>query len=333
MDNPTEAITRHLSRRSFVNSILGPVALGGIGALGLGNARASSPLRIICPFTSGSGADVISRYFAEQLGTRLNRPVIVDNRTGGNGVIAVQGLRSQPADGTTVLLGNVSLMAVNPVLYKNLGYDPQKDFLPLTGVYRGSSLFAVHPDSPFQNLQQLLAAAKAKPLSVGSYSPGYRLAAEYLGGLAGVKFTDVPYRGQAPLLADLMGNQMDAAVLEYGGAISSIQAGKLRALAITSEQRHFALPNVPTVRELGFPEYYHYGWTAFFVHPNTPSNVAAGLTAAMQQVLTDERTVEYIRKTVYGDPMPLAADDLKAFIRKEVERFTNVARAAGIAAK
>ncbi|WP_170168418.1 Bug family tripartite tricarboxylate transporter substrate binding protein [Pseudorhodoferax soli] len=287
-------------------------------------------MKIICPFTSGSGADVIARHFGERLSVSLRRPVIVDNKTGGNGVIAVQALRSQPPDGSTILLGNVSIMAINPVLYRNLGYQPAQDFLPLSGVYRGSSVFAVHPGSQITSLEQLVARAKQAHVSVGSYSPGYRLAAEYLAGLANVKFTDVPYRGQAPLLADLMGGQMDAAVLEYGGAMPSIQAGRVRALAITSEQRHPQLPDLPTVKELGYPEYYHYGWTAFFAHPQTPAKTAQGLTDAISATLRDPGTIGYIHKTVLGEPMPLAPGQLSSFIQTETDRFARVARAAGM---
>lgn len=325
-----EPIQQALSRRRLLASAAGSAAVIAGGGLGADPARASTPLKIICPFTSGSGADVIARHFAERLGDSLKRPVIVDNRTGGNGVIAVQAIKSQPPDGSTILLGNVSIMSINPVLYKNLGYQPAKDFLPLSGVYRGYSVFAVHPDSRIGSIDQLIARAKQGPLTVGSYSPGYRLAAEYLASLANVKFTDVPYRGQAPLIADLMGGQMDAAVLEYGGAIPAIQAGRVRALAITSERRHSQLPDLPTVKELGYPDYYHYGWTAFFAHPQTAAATAQVLSAAISSTLRDPRTIEYIHRTVFGEPMPLTSEELATFIQTETDRFAKVARAAGM---
>lgn len=329
----------HSTSTTNRRTVLG--ALGALGALGMtvagGRVAAqgtypNKTIRIVVPFTSGSASDAASRFFGEKLSGLLNQGVIVENRPGGNGLITIQSVKGAPADGYSILLGNISLMAVNPVVLKEPGYDPLKDFKPLSGLYRGTSVFAVSNESPYKTLDEFLKAAKTKPLSMGTYSQGYHLASEYLASLSGAKYTNIPYKGQAQLMADLMGNQVDAALLDFSGAVTTLKAGKLRALGLTGRERHPALPDAPTVREQGYPEYSHYTWVGFFVRAETPQDIADKLTGLLQRILKTPDAANFMTQ-ISGDLMPFPPAEMQQFVSGEIERFRKVALSAGISAQ
>ncbi|HYP84454.1 tripartite tricarboxylate transporter substrate binding protein [Variovorax sp.] len=287
------------------------------------------PLRIVVPFTPGSGSDSASRFFGEKLSGLVDQGVIVENRPGANGLITIKSVKDAPADGYSILLGNISLMAVNPVVLKDVGYDPLTDFKPLSGLYRATSVFAVPNESPYETLEELLEAARHKPLSMGTYSQGYRLATEYLANLSGAKFTNIPYKGQGRMMADLLGNQLDCALLDLSGAATTIRLGKLRALAMSGAQRNSALPDVPTVAEQGYPEYSHYSWVGFFVRAETPADIAGQLTDLLQRILETPDAAQFVMQ-MSGDLMPYPPARMQRFVGGEIKRFRKVAQAAGI---
>ncbi|MBH1962897.1 MAG: tripartite tricarboxylate transporter substrate binding protein [Comamonadaceae bacterium] len=285
--------------------------------------------RIVVPFTAGSGSDSAARFFGEKLGPLIDQSVIVENKPGGNGLITIQAVKSAPPDGSTILLGNISLMAINPVVLKNPGYDPLGDFQPLSGLYRGPAIYCVPLESPYKTLEDLVVASRKTPVAMGNYSQGYQLAVDYLAKLASAKFVHVPYKGQAPLMADLMGNQVEAALLDFGGAVTTLKANKLRPLAITSDARHPAFPNVPTVRESGFGEYVHYSWVGLFVRRETPVQLTERMTEALQQILKTPDAQKFA-DSISGELMPLRPAEMRQFVTAEYERFRKVAAAAGI---
>ncbi|RYZ10790.1 MAG: tripartite tricarboxylate transporter substrate binding protein [Comamonadaceae bacterium] len=289
----------------------------------------SKPIRIIVPFTAGSGSDNSSRYFGEQFNALLGQPGIVENKPGANGIIALQAVKNAPADGYTVLLASNSPMAVNPFTIKDLGYDSTKDFKPIAGLTRGMNVFVVSNDSKYQTIDDLLAAGKKSSLNMGTYSAGYQLAGAWLSGMSGSKFTNVPYKGQAPIMTDIIGNQLDFALVDLGGAMTLLQSGKLKALAVSGEARHPALPNVPTIREKGFPEYVQYSWVSFYVRTQTPDDVTAKLADALQKALAAPAAQEFVAKTG-GELMPYPPAKMQQFHLAEIERFRKIAQAAGI---
>jgi tripartite-type tricarboxylate transporter receptor subunit TctC len=309
---------------------LGLMAIAPI-ALGQANDFPNRHVKIIVPFTSGSGADTASRFFGEQLTGVLGQPFVVENKPGASGTVAVNTVKGAPPDGYTILMGSNSLMAVNPIVMKDLPYDPVKDLKPIAGITRGVSVILVPNNSPFKSVADLVKAAKTdkKSLNAGTYAAGYHLALEWFAGLAGVKFTNVPYKGAAQVTTDVMGNQLDFAIVSFNGAAPLIKAGRLRALAVSAEKRLPAFPDLPTVAESGYPEYKHYTWTSFYVRSDTPDNVTARLADAMQKVLATKASQDYAVKTLV-ELMPLAPAAMRKFQIDELELHRRVANNAGI---
>ena len=229
----------------------------------------NKPIRVIVPFAAGSGADGATRVIAEQMQRTLGQTLVVENRPGGSGAVAVLAVKQAPADGYTVLVGTNSPMSVNPIVMKNPGYDSVKDFKPVNGILRSMNVWYVANESPIRSIPDLVAAAKSKPVSVGSYSAGYHLGIEWVAALGGVKVNYVNYKGQAQAITDVIGRALDVGMGDMSGALPLIQSGKIRAIAVSGATRHPGLPNVPAIRET-FPEYENYAWTSFFVRAETP---------------------------------------------------------------
>jgi len=325
-----------MNRRQLVLAAFTTAAVEAGAALGMSGAHAQATnypagvIRVIVPFTPGSGSDASARFFGERISKALGQGVIVENRPGASGVIGLQAVKNQPADGYTVLLASNSPIAVNPLVLKNLPYDPLIDFKPVHGLTRGMNVFIVSNASPYKTLGDMLTAAHQKSLMMGTYSAGYELAGQWLAELSGGKFTNVPYKGQAPIVTDIIGNhQLDFALVDLGGAIEQIRGGKLRALAVSGETRNPDLPDVPTVRELGFKDYVQYSWVSFYVRMQTPDDIVAKLADAVQQAMSSEEARQFVRGHG-GELMAYSTQEMTRFHRAEIERFRKIAEKAGI---
>ena len=289
----------------------------------------SHPLRIIVPFGAGSSSDANARFVAEKLATLLGQAVYVENKPGASGSIGLQAAKSLPADGYTIVQASISPMTVNPVMMKDLPYDPVTDFKPLFGLARGMNVILVSNESKFRTLADLIAAAKGpKPPSMGTFSAGYYLAAEWLAAEAGVKFVNIPYKGQGSIMTDVMGNQLDFALVDLAGAVPLLTAGKLRALAVSGETRHADFPAVPAVRE-SFPGYVQYSWNSFYVRAQTPDDVTAKLSEGLKKAMATPEGKDLMKKSGM-EFVPLSPADMQRFTREELERFRRIAKAAGI---
>jgi len=291
----------------------------------------SKAIKVIVPFTAGSGADIFARYFGERLAAILGQPFVVENKPGANGVIGTMTVKSAPADGYTILLASNSPLTVNPVTIKNLPYDPFRDLRPLSGLTRGVSVYIVAPDSRLRTVADLVAAAKSgnTTLNIGTYSVGYQLTVDWLANLAGVKFNNVPYKGAAPIFTDVMGNQLDVGLVHLGGVSSLLKSGKIRALAVTGDARSADFPDVPTVRESGYPDYKSYTWVSFYVRAETPDDIAAKLADALQQALAANDAKEYVKHHPGEELMPLAPAAMRQYQRDEYERIRRIAAMTG----
>jgi tripartite-type tricarboxylate transporter receptor subunit TctC len=291
----------------------------------------SKPLRILVPFTAGSGADASSRFYGDLLSKLWSQPVLVENRPGGSGILAVQGVKQAPADGHTILMASNSPMTVNPVMMKNLPYDPLKDFRPVIGASKSPVAFIVSAQSPYKTVKDLIEGAKKAggPLALGNYSAGYELIGAWLGAVAGLAITPVPYKGGAPMMTDIIGGQVITGAIDFTGAAQLIKDGRLRALAITSDKRDPAFPDVPTMKESGFPEFETYVWASFFIRAETPDDITTKLYEGFRKVMASPEARTYQA----GQPamlMDLGPQELRAFVSAELERFKRVAQAAGI---
>ena len=291
----------------------------------------NKPLKIYVPFTAGSGADSTSRFYGEQLGKLYGQQVVVENRPGGSGVVAVQATRQAPADGYTILMGSNSPAVVNAITIKNLPYDPFKDLRPLFGLAISPVAFAVRADSPYKTIADVVAAAKKdnKPLQLGNYSAGYQLVAAWLGSASGLPVTHIPYKGGAQMLTDVVGGQLDVGVIDFTGTIELLKGGRVRVLAITADKREAKFPDIPTMKESGFSDFETAVWSAFFLRAETPDEVVDKLAAAIQKIMVSDVGRAY-HASLPSSPMMMGPKELGAFQLREYQRFKRVADAAGI---
>jgi len=289
------------------------------------------PLRMIIPFGAGSGVDANGRFFAEQLGGVLGQAVVVENKPGADGVIGMMAVKTAPADGYTLLLASNSSMTVNPLTIKDLPYDPLKDFKPISGLTRGMTVFIAPPDSKINNLADLVAAMKKSPapMNVGTYSSGYRLAIEWFADLAGVKFTNVPYKGASAMFTDVIGGRLDWAVTDLVGAAELIRTGKVKPIAVSGDVRYPEFPNIPTIKESGYPAYVNYTWSSLSVRADTPPDVTAKLADALQKVFKQQATADFTKRAKV-EMMAFTPAEMDKFQRAEIERLKKTADAAGI---
>jgi tripartite-type tricarboxylate transporter receptor subunit TctC len=314
-----------LTRRSFA-SLLALAALPAAAQSDFPN----KPIRVIVPFAAGSGADGAARVVAEQMQRLLGQSIVVENRPGGSGAVAVQAVKQAPADGYTILVGTNSPMSVNPVVMKNPGYDSTKDFKPVNGILRSMNVWYVAPDSPIRSVTDLVTAARSgKPVSVGSYSAGYQLGIEWVAVLGNVKFAYVNYKGQSQVITDVLGRTLDAGMGDMSGALPLIQSGKLRAIAVSGATRHPGLPNVPAIREV-WPEYENYAWTSFFVRAEVPADAHAKLVSTMQAALRSPEMKRYYEVNGSDPMVDFGPDRMAEHLRQEIARFRKVAEAAGV---
>ncbi|TXL77692.1 tripartite tricarboxylate transporter substrate binding protein [Vineibacter terrae] len=268
-----------MKRRFLVKSTL---ALGALCGTGTAQAQTypTTGVKMVVGFSPGGTVDVVARVLAEHLTTTLGQTFIVDNRTGANGMLAAQTVAKAEPDGHTIFVSNSSSITLNPTLFKNLTYDPERDFTPVTTVVAVPLILAVNPDNPetasVKTFQDFLALVKAKPGAVPFGSAGVgnitHLAFELLGDRAGFKMMHVPYRGAAAAQAAIFSKEV-IAIFDTMAAVPHVRTGKLRALAVSSSQRLPALPDVPTVAELGYPGFDITFWVGLFVPKATPQGI------------------------------------------------------------
>lgn len=292
-------------------------------------------IRIIVPFAGGSGSDATARYYAEKMAPMLGQSIIVENKPGADGAIGMAAAKAAPADGYTLVQGGISPSVVNAVLVKDLPYDPVKDFVPLLGYGRNMNVLVTGPGSPHADLSSVLRRAREGdvPLNVGTFSTTLSLAVSWLASATQSKFTNIPYKGQAQVLTDVMGGQVDLGLVDLGGASTLIRNGKVRALAVTGEQRSPDFPQVPTVQESGAQDYVLYSWNAFFVRSETPEHIRTRLAQAIRAVMVAPETVEKFYRPKGTEGVPLAADRMRALQLEEIERFRKIAQSVAPAAR
>ena len=289
----------------------------------------NKPIRMLAPFAAGSGADSSARALAEQMQRTLGQPVLVENRPGASGAVAAMAVKQAPADGYTIMVGSNSPMSVNPIVVKNLGYDPLKEFKAVHGIGRSQNIWYVANESPVKTMQDLVAQARTRSLNIGSYSAGYQLAMEWVGLASKTKLTYVPYKGQAQVFTDVIGRQLDAGVGDLGGALSLILSGKMRAIAVSGEARHPALPNVPALREV-WPDYINYSWTAFWVRTETPADVHAKLVAATNRAMKTPELTKYFESQGSEPMYTYGPTEMGRYQAEEYQRFKSIADTVGI---
>ena len=294
----------------------------------------SQPIRIVVPYTAGGSSDFVARTVAAKMQENMNHAVVVENRPGGNAIIGTELVAKAKPDGYTLLLGGSSVMAANPALYPNLSYDPLRDFVPLTNAVVSPIVVVVHPSLPVASIRELIAYAKANPgkLNYGSAGVGntLHLAAEMFCLTTGTTMTHVPYKGASQALTDLLGGSIQIMFDLPQTPLANIQAGKLRALAVTGDTRIDVMPNVPTMAEAGLPEYTFGTWIGLAAPARTPPAVVARLHREMTRALAQPEVKEAFAKQVMYVKASESPDAYSAFIKGETDRLRNLVQKASI---
>jgi tripartite-type tricarboxylate transporter receptor subunit TctC len=289
------------------------------------------PVTFIVSFPPGSGADTTARLYARRMQEITRQTFIVENRPGANSFLAAQAVARANPDGYTLFYASNSPVVVNAVLFRKPPYDPVADFAPVARASRGTNLVVVPTNSPYKTVADLAAAAKARPkgLSYASGSASYQIATELFAELLGVELLHVPYKGSAPALVDTAAAVVDFAIADISAAMPLVTGGRLRALAVSSDRRHPALPDVPTATEAGAKGFEFYNWTGLFAPARTPQPVVDKLAALMQQITAEPETVAFLAK-VGGETFPAGPQELRRYQLAEIEQWKRTAQRAGI---
>lgn len=291
------------------------------------------PLQIIAPFATGGAADVLSRLLARQFEARLGQPVVVANRPGAGTIIGAQALLQAPRDGHTILLSSNSTFTLNPALMPNLPYVATRDFEPIAQVATISLVLLTHTDHPIRDVRSLVAAARAEPdkhtlASFGTATVSH-FAGEWFKSVAGIRMVHVPYRGSGPAMNDLIGRYIPFLIDTAVAARPQIEAGRVRALAVTSATRSSMLPDVPTLQELGFPGIDLSSWVALVTASGIPAEAKARLGEALAAIMADPSNQAEMRRLGF-DPLHRVIADWPGEIGREIETMRGIATAANI---
>lgn len=305
----------------------------------IGHAAQAQPaypdhaVRLIVPQSAGSGADVVARLLSEKMASALGASVVVENKPGANGIVATSYVAKAPADGYTLLLAGVSQMSFNPKLYKSLPYDANKDFTYIAPVVDTPFVLVAGKNSPYKNLPQLLAAAKATPDSITFASAGAgnstHLSTEMIAAGAGIKLRHVPYKGSGPALNAVIGGQVDVMTSVLGSALPQIEAGNVIPLAILAEQRASDLPNVPTLKEAGIQAPAMPGWFALVGPAGTDGAIVSKLNGAIQAAIADPAVNKRL-KDLYFVPMQGSADAMRARAENDAKVWGEFIASTGV---
>lgn len=323
--NPRRPFIRHIVHAS----LLCIATLGGMTAQA--QDFPSKTIKFVVPFPPGSGTDTSARYFAKKVTEITGQTVVVDNKPGANGFIAVRAVLSAPADGYTVFVGSNSTLAVNAALFKTLPYDPVADFSPLSMLMRSPALLIVPGHGTHKNLAELVSQAKAQPgvLNYGAGSAGYQLMAESFNDAAKVQTTGVPFKGASEAVTAVASGTVHLAFAEMTSAQELVKSGKLRALAVASDKRSPALPQVPTAGEAGLPGFSAYTWVAAAVSAKTPKDETDKLAALFTRIETLPETREFYER-IGAEVMRGGPDEMRQFQSDEIKLWKRIATQAKV---
>ena len=291
----------------------------------------SKPIRVIVPYAPGGGTDLFARKLAAALSDALGQQVLIENRAGAQGSIGVVQVAKAPADGYTILLTDIGSLGMTPWLYKNPAYDPVKDFAHISLGVAFPYAVVVHPGVPAKNLKHLAALAKAKPdqLTIGYSSVTSQLTGELFKIVAGVTMLQVPYKGGALAIIDLVGGHVDVAFASAASFVPMVKSGKTRALAVTGPKRIPALPDVLTSTESGFPNFEVVGWTSLAAPTNTPKDVIARLNRAVVNVLKTPTLIDDLVLAGF-EPVTNSPEEMTDLVKSDYARWGKVIKTAGI---
>jgi tripartite-type tricarboxylate transporter receptor subunit TctC len=293
----------------------------------------SRPITLVVPFPPGGSATIIARIIADKMSEGLGQEIVIDNRGGAGGSIAARQVAKSAPDGATLLLAFTGTLAVSPLIFANVGYDPRKDFAGIGLIGMAPSVLAVNPSVPARSVADLIGIARAEPGKIQYGSPGIgttnHLAGELLAAMTGIKITHIPYKGTGPAITDLLGGHIAMMFAPIPAAHGNVSAGSLRALGVTSLKRSSLWPDIPTVAEAGLPGFEVVQRSALLAPAGTPRTIIERLNKELNAVLaTDE-----VRRRLAvegGEPVPGAPEDYAADIDREEMRWSKLVATIGL---
>jgi tripartite-type tricarboxylate transporter receptor subunit TctC len=296
-------------------------------------AYPSKPIRVIIPFVAGGSSDIVGRAIASKFQEYLGQPGVVENKPGANGSIAAEFVAKADPDGYTILVGSIGVFSINAALFKDLRYNPVRDFAPITLAVTTPNILVTKPDLPVNSMKELVDYAKKNPGKLSYCSSGTGSSDHLTGELwkqgSGLFAVHVPYRGGAACQTDIMGSQVDISFQNMGAVTNYIKGNRMKAFAVTARTRHPQLPNVPTVLEAGFPDLVVTSWQAAAAPAKTPREVVARLNDATVKALRSpdvrERMTQIGFDVVAGTP-----EEFGKFMQEEVDRWTKVVQRGAI---
>lgn len=324
-----------IDRRHFLS------ATAALALPGLATAQATASgwpkqsIRFVVPFAPGGTSEIVARTVAHELTKQLGQTVFVDNKGGGAGIPAMQEVAKATPDGHTIILGHVGSLAVNPYIFPNQPYDVNKDFIPVTLLAKVPNLFVVHPDVPAKDFKEFVAYVKKNPGqlnygSAGNASAGH-LAMEYLKLVTGMFITHIPYRGTGPQLTDLLAGRTQASSAGLPALLPHIKSGKLRAIAVGTPQRLAALPDVPTVAEMGFKDFETSQWYGILAPAGTPPDIVKRLQEESLKALKSNSVTErFASDSAVGGGGP--SSEFAAYIAQQQKIWKEIVKRASIKA-
>jgi tripartite-type tricarboxylate transporter receptor subunit TctC len=309
------------------------LSLAGISMAARAQSFPNRTVTLVIPFAPGGSTSIVGRVIADRLSQLLGENIVVDNRPGAGGTVGTKLVAKSEPDGYTLLLGYTGTLAIGPSLYKNVGYDPRKDFVPIGMIGHTPNSLVVHPSFPAKTLAELIAYAKAHPGKVNFGSAGVgtvsHIAGEYLARAAGITLVHIPYKGTAPALTDVLGGHIPMAFAPIPATHANVSAGLLRALAVTSATRSSLLPEVPTISEAGLPGFdvsLYYGLVA---PAGTPRRVVDKLNRELRVALASDE----VKKQLAQDGTeitPGSPEDYADFIDKDERKWSRLLKASGV---
>ena len=295
------------------------------------------PITIIIPFPAGGNLEIVARPLADRLSSALGKPVIIENRPGGaGGTVGTKAVANANPDGYTLLLTPAAPLVTAPLIYKNLGYNSSKSFIPVATLFSVPHMLVVHPALPVDSMERLASYAKANPGKISLASPGYGTQPHLLGEMfrlaTGADIVHVPYKGATPAVTDILAGQVQIYFDSVALFLPHIRAGKLRALAVADDNRSDQLPGVPTTAESGFPELQGAFWACVAAPAGTPESIVNRLNQSINRILQspeiEESLAKFGAKRRIGSPQ-----DLAAYWSRETQKWAKIINAAGIKAE
>jgi tripartite-type tricarboxylate transporter receptor subunit TctC len=325
-------VTNALKIARFFLAAAGSMLLCAGAALGQPASYPNKPIRLIMPFPAGGTPDLLARTVASQVESVLGQNIVIDNRSGANGIIAYDLAAKAQPDGYTLVHVTPSF-ALNTIVYKKLPYNLHKDFTPVTNIAQGFGyLILVHPSVQATTVKELIAAAKKTRMNYGSPGVGntLQLATELFNERGGIKMLHVPYKGVAPALAALLSGEIQLMIVQPPAGVAQVKSGKLRAIAFTGAKRWSVMPNLPTVSESGLPGFVvHFTWNAWFAPAKTPRAVVMRLQSAVRKAIAVPKVHDFFAQSGW-EPLGSTPEELDAYVKAEIKRYAEAARLANI---